>query len=113
MLHFYTMNPPFDTVLFGNALSSGNIVWRKHTLERMLERNISREEVLIVMEHGEIIQVYDYDKPFPSMLMLGFPEKRPLHVVASFDETNQIAFVITAYEPDLSVFEPDFKTKRK
>ena len=76
-------------------------------------RGISREEVLEVLENGEIIQCYDYDKPFPSMLMLGFPGKRPLHLVAAFDEANCMVFVITAYGPDLTIFEPDFKTKKK
>lgn len=107
------MKPPFDLNLFRQAVSNGNIVWRKHTLEKMLQRNISREEVLAVMEQGEVIQTYDYDKPFPSVLMLGFSNNRPIHVVVSFDESQSIVFVITAYEPDLAIFEPDFKTKKK
>lgn len=82
-------------------------------MEKMIGRGISHEEVLEVMEHGEVIQNYDNNKPFPSMLMLSFPTNRPLHVVAAFDEANRTVFVITTYEPDLTIFEPDFKTKRK
>ncbi len=107
------MEPPFDTTLFKQAVSDGNIIWRKHTLEKMITRNISRAEVLEVVERGEVIQRYDYDKPFPSALVLGFPATRPIHVVVAFDAENLIAFVITVYEPDLAIFEPDFKTKRK
>jgi Domain of unknown function (DUF4258) len=103
----------FDPILFKQALTAGNIVWRKHTLEKMIARGISRAEILEVLEVGEVIQRYDYDKPFPSALVLGFPASRPIHVVVSFDEEEQLVFVITTYEPDLTIFEPDFKTKRK
>ena len=107
------MELPFDENLFRQALASGNTIWRKHTLEKMIVRGISRAEVLEVLEKGEVIQRYDYDRPFPSALFLSFPNGRPIHVVVSMDESTASIFVITAYEPDLSIFEPDFKTKRK
>ncbi|MBK9012902.1 MAG: DUF4258 domain-containing protein [Saprospiraceae bacterium] len=107
------MELPFDKTLFKEALADGNIVWRKHVLEKMISRGISRGEVLEVMEFGEVIQNYGYDKPFPSVLLLGFTNSRPIHVVTSFDEDERIIFVITTYEPDLNIFEEDFKTKRK
>lgn len=107
------MEPPFDKTLFIQALADGNIIWRKHTLEKMMTRGISRTEILEVLETGEVIQRYDYDKPFPSALILGFPSARPLHVVVSFDKESHLVFVITAYEPDIDIFEPDFKTKKK
>lgn len=78
----------------------------------MLARGVGRAEVLEVIGNGEVIQRYEYDKPFPSALLLGFPNSRPIHVVVSFDETQRAIFVITAYEPDLTIFQPDFKTKR-
>jgi hypothetical protein len=106
------MELPFDKTLFKRALLEGRIIWRKHTLEKMLARGISRAEILEVLDNGEAIQRYEYDKPFPSALLLGFPNSRPIHVVVSFDEIQLEIFVITAYEPDLTIFEPDFKTKR-
>jgi hypothetical protein len=39
--------------------------------------------------------------------------RKPLHVVASYDEVNKEAFIITAYEPSLDVFEPDYRTRKK
>lgn len=107
------MELPFDKSLFNQALTEEKIIWRKHTLEKMVTRGVSRMEVLQVLETGEVIQCYDYDKPFPSVLILGFPSERPIHVVASFDEENAMIFVITTYEPDLDIFEPDFKTRKK
>ena len=106
------MEFPFDTLLFKQAITNGNIFWRKHALEKMITRGISREEIIEVMRNGEVIRQYFEDRPFPSALVLGLPENRPIHVVVSFDETNEQIFVITAYEPDLTIFEPDFKTKK-
>ena len=62
---------------------------------------------------GERIRDYTEDKPFASALLLGYDGPRPLHVVASVDEAAVQAFVITASEPSLGVFESDYKTKRK
>ena len=107
------MMPPFDILFFKQAVTDENIVWRKHTLEKMLARRISREAVLEVLQKGKIIQTYEHDTPFPSILMLRFFENRPIHVVTSFEEKTMTVFVITAYEPDLTIFEPDFITKRK
>ncbi len=79
----------------------------------MFARGIERAEVVEVLKNGEVIQQYGYDKPFPSVLLVGFPANRPIHVVAALDEGSEQVYVITVYEPDQTIFEPDFKTKRK
>lgn len=79
----------------------------------MLQRNISRETVISVLKVCEVIQTYEEDKPYPSVLMLGFQAKRPIHVVATFNEMDLTVYVITAYEPDRNLFEDDFKTRKK
>lgn len=107
------MKTPFDIISFKNALNKGAIIWRKHAAEKMIQRNISRQAVLDVLESGECIQIYDYDRPFPSALFLELIGQRPLHVVASFDELTALIYIITAYEPSLTIFESDFKTKIK
>lgn len=38
------------------ALANSAIEWRKHALERMFQRNITRSDVKKVLEHGEIIE---------------------------------------------------------
>jgi hypothetical protein len=40
-------------------------------------------------------------------------ENKPFHAVVSLDAHNQKTYIITAYEPTLDKFEPDFKTRRK
>jgi hypothetical protein len=62
---------------------------------------------------GERIRDYTEDRPFPSALFLEYFGGRPLHVVASCDQKSKRAFIITAYEPSLEVFEPDYRTKKK
>jgi hypothetical protein len=107
------METPFNIVLFKDALDRGEIMWRKHAAEKMLQRDILRQNVIDILQSGECIQSYDTDKPFASALFLGFIGIRPLHVVASFDESASLAYIITAYSPNLTIFESDFKTKRK
>ena len=68
------------------AVYKSNIEWRKHALQRMLERNISRDDVKSIILDGEIIESYDEDKPFPSMLFFKKIVDRAIHVVISFDE---------------------------
>ena len=87
--------------------------WRKHALERMFERGISRDEVREVVLQGEIIEEHETDKPFPSALFYKMIHGRPIHALVALDEIEPQAFVITAYEPTLEKFEPDFKTRRK
>ncbi len=94
------------------ALDAGHIEWRKHALERMLERNISRAEVKIALKEGEIIEHYKTDTPFESALFF-YADLQAIHVVASLDETTQAIYVITAYRPSLAHFKEDLKTRRK
>ena len=62
---------------------------------------------------GEVIRSYADDRPFPSLLLLGWTRERPLHVVASYAALDDVVYIITAYEPSTDVFEPDFKTKKQ
>jgi len=95
-----------------NIIQSGNIKWQKHALERMLERDIYRSDVLDALENGDIIESYTTDQPFPSVLILGFNKGRPLHVVISLDTGSKWCYIITVYRPDTEHFEKDFKTRK-
>lgn len=101
-----------DVIKMRQAVAFGKVSWQRHALTRMLERGISRNMVLACLSDGEVIEVYEKDKPLPSVLVLGFPVGDPLHVVAAYDETLEMCFVITVYRPDSRHFEADFKTRR-
>lgn len=88
------------------------LVFRVHAIQMMFKRGISRNDVRHVVGNGEVIREYLDDRPFPSRLILGWREKRPIHVVAADDDDDQ-TIIITAYEPDPAIWEPDFKTKKE
>ena len=101
-----------DAEALRDAVARNRIQWHHHALRRMLERGITREQVKRTIRQGEIIEVYEQDRPYASCLILGFvPE--PLHVVAALDPRSLVCHVITAYRPSLEQFEPDYRIRRK
>jgi hypothetical protein len=105
--------PPMDVTYLRKALEAGRIEWRKHALERMLERGIARDAVLNVLRTCDILKDYPDDVPFPSALFLGFDEAKPLHVVAAIDAVDCVVYVITVYVPDERHFGADFRTRKR
>ena len=93
------------------ALEGGTLEWRRHALERMLERDISRAEVKITLRDGEVIENYKTDVPFESALFF-YIDSKPIHVVVSLDEATKTIYVITAYVPSITYFYEDLKTRR-
>lgn len=93
-------------------MAAYKLVFRLHAIQRMFERNISVEDVHTVIDTGEIINAYPDDTPYPSRLLLGWVNERPLHVVAANVPDAGEIIIITAYEPDPALWEADFKRKR-
>jgi hypothetical protein len=89
------------------------LVFSGHAVKQMFQRRISRDEVKAVLAEGEVIAEYPDDRPYPSCLMLKILNQRPIHVVAARDTETQTAYVINAYEPDLNLWQPDFKTRKQ
>src|SRR5207302_190838 len=83
------------------------LVFSTHVIKRMFERGISRANIRHILIHGEVIREYPDDTPYPSQLVLGWLEKRPLHIVIAIDAQFQKIYIITAYEPDTSQWELD------
>ena len=59
------------------------LVFRVHAIQRMFQREISVAHVRQVLSTGEVIESYPDDTPYPSRLVLGWCEGRPLHVVVA------------------------------
>ncbi len=55
---------------------------------------------------------YPDDQPYPSQLILGWCQNRPIHIVAAFNEPGEEAIIITVYEPDPVLWEKDFRRKK-
>ena len=89
------------------------IQFRLHPIRRMFEREISDQEVLKVIREGEVMEEYPNDEPYPSMLILGFVNDRPIHVVLAVNEEESMGIVVTAYQPDPSLWRDNFRRRRK
>lgn len=77
----------------------------------MFERRIHEVAVREVLEHGELIEDRPNEVPHPTRLFLGWIDKEPLHVVASYPRPG-IIMVVTAYRPDLHTWKPGFRKRR-
>lgn len=91
---------------------SYKLVFRVHALRQMFNRRIGEADVQEVVRNGRIIEEYPDDKPYPSYLIYGSVNDRPLHVVGAYDKEEGMIIVITAYEPDPDLWEDQF-TRRK
>lgn len=88
------------------------IRWTQHVLVRLLQRNISTDDVVKALLTGEIIESYPVDYPHPSCLVLGLSIKlNQLHVVCGIADSE--LWIITAYYPSPAEWEKDFKTRRR
>lgn len=82
----------------------------RHAVIRMAERQITSAEIRAVISKGTIIKEYPDDTPYPSKLYLGFSDSRPIHVV--FSELEDMYIVISAYQPDIDIWGPNFKRSK-
>lgn len=91
---------------------SHKIHWSSHIVLRLLQRGISQGDVENAILTGEIIEQYPDDYPCPSCLVLGFTlRKEMIHVVVGLN--GETLYMITAYFPDLWIWNEDLKTRIK
>ncbi len=55
---------------------------------------------------------YPEDHPYPSRLVLGTVDNRPLHVVAADNTVASETIIITVYEPDPRQWEAGFRQRK-
>lgn len=88
------------------------IEFRVHATRRMFSRRIGNKDVRNLLSKGTVIEEYQDDLPFPSVLLNGFSnDNRPLHAVIGIDAKSFRLFVITIYQPDPKRWTDNF-TKR-
>ena len=72
-----------------------------HADEELANDEILDKDLFHSVLHGEIIEDYTDDKPFPSCLVYGKDQKeRHIHSVWAYSARYDIAIVITGYIPD-------------
>jgi hypothetical protein len=86
--------------------------FRAHAIRRMYERKISKDEVRDVIKIGKIIEEYPDDTPFPSKLIIGWINTRPIHVVLADIIEDKKTIIITVYEPNIKKWNENFERKK-
>ena len=90
---------------------AGSMRWTNHILTRILQRGITTTDVTTSLLSGEIIEQYPSDYSNPSCLVLGIDvQQLRLHIVCGVSQ-NEL-WLITAYRPNPSEWESDFKTRK-
>lgn len=79
-------------------LTEDAFIISNHARVRMFQRDISTEDIIEVIFHGQIIENYPEDEPCPSALFFAYSESRPCHVVAA--ECEDHVRIITVYIPE-------------
>lgn len=95
-----------------NYYLQNKVMMTQHSSERCRQRNIPLREIRYAVLHGEIIEQYPDDFPFPSCLIFGYTSaNKILHIVMSDEGSG--SRIITAYYPDLDKWQSDFKTRKE
>lgn len=79
-------------------VAKGAVEISGHARIRMFERNISTDELLEIVETGEVIEEYPGRMPCPAALILGFISHTAYHVVIAFCQDTLV--IVTAYLPE-------------
>lgn len=89
-----------------------NIVVTLHGHLRLIERNITIDDIVNAIETGQIIEQYPNDQPFPSCLVLGHTiQEKSIHIIVSLNGGKM--YLITAYFPNSDKWESDMKTRKE
>jgi hypothetical protein len=88
-------------------------IFRIHAVRRMFQRGIDETEVKDIVEQGETIEEYPDDSPFPSRLVLGWSENRPLHIVVADNQKSAERIIVTVYEPNPDQWDNEFKRRKQ
>jgi hypothetical protein len=95
--------------IIATDILSWNVEYRVHASKRMFQREIEEDDIMFVLTHGQIIERYEEDFPFPSVLISGpTSASRPLHVVIGLNISEKILYIITTYEPDRNKWAYNF-----
>ena len=88
-----------------------DLKFSRHAIERMFDRGVDDSDVREAVEHGEVVEAYPDDSPYPSRLILWTVENRPLHVVVALEKETGRCVIVTVYEPDAALWTDDFRRR--
>lgn len=84
-----------------NAIRDNRVRITDHADEEAVDDCLRYEEIYFSVVHGEVIEDYPGDKPYPSCLVLGRNfSGEPIHSVWAYNPENLWTVLITVYRPD-------------
>jgi len=84
-----------------DAIQSNRMRISDHADEEAESDKLTFDEIFFSVLHGEIIEHYPTDKPYPSCLIYGQTfGGDPVHSVWAFNDASRWAVLITVYRPD-------------
>ncbi len=84
-----------------DAIQDSRIRITDHADEEAENDGLTFEEIYYSVLHGEIIEDYPRDKPYPSCLVLGRTFAGvPVHSVWAYNDVSKWVVLITVYCPD-------------
>lgn len=89
-----------------------NIELTMHAAKRLEQRGILLDDVMNCIMHGEIIEQYPTDYPYPSCLILGTSvSDKSLHAVIGSNQS--LLWIVTAYYPDRNKWSEDYRVRKE
>jgi len=83
------------------AIREGRVKISDHADEEARLDQLTFDEIYFSIFHGEIIENYPSDKPYPSCLIFGKNFRGdPVHSVWAYNRKNKWAVIITVYRPN-------------
>lgn len=90
---------------------NNKLIWTRHIIVRLLQRNITQNDIESALLNGEIIENYNEDYPFPICLVYGINTKKEvIHIVCGSNGID--LWLISAYFPEESEWEQDKKIRK-
>ncbi|OPX23308.1 MAG: hypothetical protein B1H04_03840 [Planctomycetales bacterium 4484_123] len=83
------------------AIRAGRVRITDHADEEAVADSLTFDEIRSSVLHGEVIEDYPEDKPYPSCLVYGDTDGGdPVHSVWAYNKDSGWAVLITVYRPD-------------
>lgn len=104
---------PDDPLTFiKRCIERKKILWTYHVNMRLGQRPLSREIILRAAHSYEIIEEYPKDKYLPSYPIRAEHGQLVFHVQIAADMIMENVRIVTAYIPEPSQWERDFRRRR-
>jgi hypothetical protein len=96
-----------------DAIHQNHVRISDHADEEAESDELTFDEIYFSVQHGEIIEDYPDDRPYPSCLIFGMTfSGDPIHSVWAYNEENQWAVLVTVYRPDPDLWINSRERKR-